>query len=121
MPAGYDIAEVFRTAWGMSCGKEFAYLGTQSISALDVRRFATAFAGSVTWKCVDQDATEDQLYLLGLDIARFRFRGAATNDLNSLAMGRFDKADLVKLGRIAHNAVHGPRNPVLKALFRRFL
>ena len=120
MPTGYDIAEAFRTAWGLSSGKEYGYLGTLTVPGLDIRRFATAFAGRTAWKCVDVMASDNQLYLLGLDIARFHFRGAATNDLYSLDMGRFDRDDITKLGRIAHNAVYGPKHPVIKAIFRRF-
>ena len=120
MPAGYDIAETFRTAWGLSLGKEYGYLGTLTVPGLAIRRFASAFAGSTSWKCVEAGGTNDELFLLGMDIARFYFRGAVTNDLYSLNMGLFGREDITKLGRIAHNAVHGPKHPVIKALFRRF-
>lgn len=115
-----DIAKAFQEAWAAECRDERVHLGTATIPGIEIRRFATAFAGSTQWKCVDKNASDDQLFLLGMDIARARFRGSGSIDLFSLEMGRFDKADLVELGRIAYNAVHGPSHPVLQALSRRF-
>ena len=115
-----DMGEIFRKAWDMSYRDEFSYLGSLTVLGIEIRRFASAFASSTSWKCVDANASDDQLFLLGLDIARFLYRGNSTNDLFSLGMGRFDRADLVKVGRLAYNAVHGPKHPVIQALIRRY-
>ena len=120
MVPGLDIGEVFRKAWSANGVTEYGYINSQMIPALEIRRVASAFAGSVSWKCVERDAPSEQLFLLGQDIASFYFRGRMTSDLAALAMGRFDKADIIELGRIAHDAVHGPRHPVIAAIFRRF-
>lgn len=115
-----DFGEIFRKAWDMMYRDEFAYLGFQTVPGIEIRRFASAFAGSTQWKCVDEDATDDKLYLLGLDIARFRYRGNTTGNLFSLLMGRFNRSELVDVGRLAYNTVHGPKHPVIQALFRRY-
>ena len=112
-----DIGEIFRKAWELSYRDEFAYLGPHTVPGMEIRRFASAFT---QWKCVDEDANDDKLFLLGLDIAKFRYRGSATSNLFALGMGRFDRADLVAVGRLAYNAVHGSKNPVIQALLRRF-
>lgn len=120
MGLGYDIGEVFRKAWGASYRKECGNLDNQMVPGLEIRRLATAFSGSTMWDYMDDNATEDQLFLLGLDIARFRFPGDGMGTPFSLCMSRYDKVDIIELGRIAHNAVRGPQHPVIKALFRRF-
>ena len=115
-----DFGEIFRKAWDMKYRDEFVYLGSHTVPGIEIRRFASAFAGSTQWKCVDEDATDDKLFLLGLDIARFLYRGNTTGELFSLLMGRFRRAELVDMGRLAYNAVYGPKNPVIQALFRRY-
>lgn len=120
MGRGHDIGEVFRKAWAASYRKECVILGNQTIPGLEIRRWATAFSGSTMWEDMDDNATEDQLYLLGLDIARFHFTGAGMRTPFSLCMIHYDKAAIIELGRMAHNAVRGPQHPVIKALFRRF-
>jgi hypothetical protein len=120
MGLGYDIGEVFRKAWEASYRKEGGNLDNQMVPGLEIRRLATAFSGSTMWEYMDDNPTEDQLFLLGLDIARFHFPGDGMGPPFSLYMSRYDKADIIELGRIAHNAVRGPEHPVIKALFRRF-
>lgn len=112
----YDMAEVFRTAWDTRCRKEFGLIGNLTVPGIEIRRLASAFAGSGRWKDLGENPTDDELFLLGLDIVRLRPPGTPF----TICLGCYDKADIIELGRIANDAVHSPKHPVIKALFRRF-
>ena len=116
MTTKIDFGEIFRRAWDMKYQDEFTYLGAHTVPGIEIRRLASAFAGSGRWKDLGENPTDDELFLLGLDIVRLRSQGTPF----TICLGCYDKADIVELGRIANDAVHSPKHPVIKALFRRF-
>lgn len=121
MPRVPDIGEVFCLAWSALCEREYVCLGPQRITGMEIRRLVSSLAGSGIWKGLEGGATTDQLYLLGLDVARcFRRRGEAVDPTSLWNMADYEKAEITELGRIACNAIRGPTHKVLKALFRRF-
>lgn len=118
--ARFDIGEVFRNAWTARCERECGMLGNQTIPGIEIRRFVAALEGANMWKHLDEEATEGQLFLLGLDIARLMRREDGTCEPFALWMGRYAKEEIVELGRIAYKAVRGPKHRVVQALLRRF-
>jgi len=110
------IEEAFRLAWTTPYTVEEALYAGSTIDGVGIRRYATLFPR--VWKPLAQNATDEEIFLLGREVLKAFFHGRMGSELAALEQGVSPEA-IRAVGRIAHRAAFGPRHPVLQALLRR--